>query len=83
MSYVNDYMNKKETEAIKKRQNVNYSKEEKKFLNWMNKIELKVKENCGIDLLDFPDQDYMNLFEDKISINEAVQLIINSINPAF
>jgi hypothetical protein len=78
MSYVNDYMIKKEAEAIKNHKSVKYSKEEKNFLNWMNKIEIQIKEIYNMDLLDFPDQDYRILFEDDTPIHEVIKLIINS-----
>ena len=83
MSYVDDYKSKKESESLKNREICIYSLDEKKFFNFMNKIEYQIVKISGMNLLDFPDQDYMMLYEDNIPIQTVVNMILKSINPFY
>ena len=58
---------------LKKNTEPNYG-----FVNWINKVENKVLNRFGFNLLDLPDEDYMLYFEEKLSPDEIVQIIKES-----
>jgi hypothetical protein len=47
------------------------------FSDWMDKIETKVKEMTGMNLLDLPDEAYMKFFTDKLSVSDVVGIIVS------
>ena len=47
----------------------------KKFVNWINKVEKSVLEKFGFELLELPDEDYMLYFENKYSPSDMVKII--------
>jgi hypothetical protein len=48
------------------------------FVNWISKVEYKIKQEFGCELLDLPDEDYMLYFESSYSPNMMVQIIYKS-----
>ncbi len=48
----------------------------KKFVNWINRVEQIVCEKLKLDLLDIPDEDYMEMFENKMSSYEVAEYVI-------
>lgn len=48
------------------------------FAIWMSKVERKIKQKFGLDLLDLPDEDYIIYFESSYSSNMMVSVICKS-----
>ena len=48
------------------------------FAIWMSKVEHKIKQKFGLDLLDLPDEDYIIYFELSYSPDMMVKLICKS-----
>ena len=54
----------------------NYSID-KKFVNWINKVEKKIFDKFEWNLLDLPDEAYMLNFENNTTVNDMYNIIIN------
>jgi hypothetical protein len=63
--YVRWYLNKEQEPNIR-------------FINWISKVEYKIKQEFGYELLDLPDEDYMLYFESSYSPNMMVKIIYKS-----
>lgn len=48
------------------------------FAYWISKVEFKLKQKYGFNLLDLPDEDYMVYFESSYSPNMMVKVISES-----
>lgn len=51
---------------------------DKKFLEWMDRIEKDVEAKSGLGLLDLPDQNYMESFERGIDYETMVDEVLES-----
>ena len=67
-SYKNNYL----------RKNNNIQDEDLKFLNWMDKIEVYVKEKINVYLLDLQDEMYRYNFESGMKYRQMAKLIIKN-----
>lgn len=65
MSYSNYYLSKN-------------NKPNNNFVIWINAVEQLVLTIYGLKLLDIPDEDYMNYYENKYQPNEMFQIIQES-----
>lgn len=64
-TYVKWYLNREQKQNIE-------------FSIWMSKVEHKIKQKFGLDLLDLPDEDYIIYFELSYSPDMLVKLICKS-----
>jgi hypothetical protein len=74
------------TQLIKKSQPQNYiewytnseSNPNKKFLEWIGKVEKFIDTKLQLTLIDLPDEDYMRYFESGYSFLDMVSIILES-----
>lgn len=59
-----------------KKCNRNNTQINRKFVDWMNKIEMTVMSKTGLHLLDLLDEGYMINFESGFSPTEMVKIIL-------
>ena len=69
MKYSSYYM----ISCTKNKQTINYG-----FISWMNKIEDYFTQNYGLELLDLPDEAYMENYENGYSPEDMITIVIES-----
>jgi hypothetical protein len=50
------------------------------FITWINTIEQKINKKIGLNLLDLPDEPYMDMFVDSIQPADVVDHILEDLS---